>query len=65
MGTTVAGIVLNGEKFGMLYGNHIRRLTRKQSVVNVFTKGAYLLNKKVCYADSQALVGSYLETIYT
>jgi len=23
MGTTAAGIILNDEKFGMLYGNHI------------------------------------------
>jgi len=65
MGTTAVGIALNDEKFGMLYGNLIRRLTRKWSVVTVFMKGAYVLNKKVCYADSRVLVGSYLETIYT
>jgi len=64
-GTTAAGIPLNDEKFGILYGNHIRRLIRKRSVVTIFTKGAYVLNKKVSYADSRALVGSYLETIYT
>ena len=63
--TTAAGIFLNDGKFGKLYGNHIRRLTRKWSVVDVFTKDAYVLNKKVWYVDSRALVGSYLETIYT
>jgi hypothetical protein len=56
---------LNDKKFGMLHGNHIRRLTRKRSVVTVFMKGAYVLNKKVFYADSRALVGSYLESMYT
>jgi hypothetical protein len=65
MGTTAAGITLNDEKFGMLYGNHIRRLIRKRNVVTVFMKGAYVLNKKVSYADSRVLVDSYLETIYT
>jgi len=49
----------------MLYGNYIRRLKRKRSVVTAFTKGAYVLNKKVCYANSRALVVSYLETMYT
>ena len=63
--TTAAGIFLNDEKFGMLYGNNIRCQVRKRIGVSVFKKGAYVLNKKVCYADSWTLVGSYLETIYT
>jgi hypothetical protein len=46
------------------YTGTIRGLTRKWNVITVFIKGAYVLNKKGCYADSQALVGSYLETIY-
>jgi len=56
---------MNDEKFGMLYENHIRPLIRRRIVVSVCRKGAYVLNKKGCYADSRALVGSYLETIYT
>ena len=64
-GTTAAGIPLNDEKFGMLYGNHITRQIRKRIGVSFFTKGAYVLSKNACYADSRAPVGSYLETIYT
>ncbi len=64
-GTVAVRITLKNEKLGMLYGNHIRRLIRKQIVVSVSRRGAYVLNKKGCYADSRALVGSYLETIYT
>ena len=59
------GITLNNEKFGMLYGNHIRHLIQKTIGVTLFQRNAYVCMKKECYADSRALVGSYLETIYT
>ena len=62
-GTTAAGITLNNEKFGMLYGNHIKRLIRKRIVVSVTRKGAYVLSKNACYADSETVTGSYTETI--
>ena len=39
-GTVAAGITLNNEKFGMLYGNRIRRLIRKRVVVSIFEKCA-------------------------
>jgi len=65
MGTTAAGITLNDEKFRMLYGNHIRSLIRRRTGLSHFLGITYGLWAKVCYADSQALVGSYLETIYT
>ena len=63
--TAAVGITLNKKNLGLLYGNHIRRMTRNRSVVTVFTEGAYVLNKKVCYADNQEITDSYLETIYT
>ena len=56
---------MSDEKFGMLYGNHIRGLIRKRIVVSACRKGAYVLNKKGSYTDSWVIVGSYLETIYT
>ena len=59
----MAGIPLNDEKFGMLYGNHIRRLIRKRIVVSVFRKGVYMLGENACYADSETDTGSYTETI--
>jgi len=49
----------------MLCGNHIRGLIRKKIGVSVFRKDFYMLRKNACYADSWAVVGSYLETIYT
>jgi len=64
-GTTVAGIPLNDEKFGMLYGNHIRPLIRKIIGITLIQRSTYVCMKKGCYTDSRALVGSYLETIYT
>jgi len=64
-GTAGGRIPLNDEKFGMLCGNHIRRLIRKLIVVSIFRKGTYIFSKNACYADSQAFVCSYLETIYT
>jgi hypothetical protein len=56
---------MNDEKFGMLYGNHIRPLIRKIIGITLIQRSTYVCMKKGCYADSQALVGSYLETIYT
>ncbi len=53
------------EEVRNLRRNHIRRLMRKRIVATVFIKGAYVSNQKVSYADSQALVGPYLETTYT
>jgi len=64
-GTTTAGIPLNDEKFGILFGNHIRRQVKKRIGVSVFTKGAYTLRKNACYADNRAFVVYYLENIYT
>ena len=49
----------------MLYGNHIRRLIRKRIGASILQESFYVLRKNACYADSRALVGSYLETIYT
>ena len=64
-GTAAARIPLNNEKFGMLYGNDIRGLIRRRSGLSPFQGVSYGLRAKGCYADSRALVGSYLETIYT
>ena len=61
--TAAARILLNHEKFGMLYGSHIRRQVRKRMGVSVFTKGVYTLRKNACYADSETATGSYTETI--
>ena len=49
----------------MSYGNHIRRLKRRIIGVTLYQSCAYVLNKNGCYADSLALVDSYLETIYS
>ena len=64
-GTAAVRISLNEEKFGMLYGNHIRGLIRRRIGLSRFQGITYELWAKGCYADSRALVGSYLETIYT
>jgi hypothetical protein len=56
---------LRHANIGVLSGNHIRPLIRKIIGVTLFQRSAYVCMKKGCYADSRALVGSYLETIYT
>ncbi len=60
-----SGRDLNDRNIGVLSGNHIRPLIRKTIGVTLFQRGAYVCMKKGCYTDSRALVGSYLETIYT
>jgi len=60
-----SGRDLNDRNIGVLSGNHIRPLIRKTIGVILFQRSAYVCMKKGCYADSRALVGSYLETIYT
>jgi len=60
-----SGRDLNDRNIGVLSGNHIRPLIRKTIGVTLFQRSAYVCMKKGCYADSRALVGSYLETIYT
>ena len=64
-GATAAGIPLNDEKFGMLYGKHIRRQIRRRAGLRCLFWIPYGLRAKWCYADGRALVCSYLETIYT
>ncbi len=63
MGTTAAGIPLNDKKFGMLYGNRIRRLIRKRIGASILQKSLYVLREKACYADSETAMASYMETI--
>ena len=65
-GTTAAGspLLLNDEKLGKLYGNHIRS-QRKRAGPSCLDWITYGLWVKGCYAESRALVGFYLETIYT
>ncbi len=49
MGTTAAGNPLNDEKFGMLYGNHIRDLNKKENWPKSFPKD-YLWNQLGAHA---------------
>ena len=60
-----SGRDLNDRNIGVLSGNHIRPLIRKTIGVTLFQRSAYVCMKKGCYTDSRALVGYYLETIYT
>ncbi len=61
----LSGHDLNDRNIGVLSGNHIRPLIRKTIGVTLFQRSAYVCMKKGCYADRRAIVGSYLETIYT
>jgi hypothetical protein len=63
--TTAAGIPLNDEKFGMLYGNHIRGLIRRRTGLSRFQGIIYGLRAKGCYIDTNRGLESYTETIYT
>ena len=62
-GTTAAGIPLNDEKFGMLYGNHIRGLIRRRTGLSRFQGITYGLWAKGCYADARRVLESYTEII--
>ena len=42
--TTAAGIPLNDDKFGMLYGNHIRDLIRRRTDLSRFQRITYGIN---------------------
>lgn len=48
----------------MLSGNLIRPVTRTPTILTRFQSIAYACSITGCYADSWAVVGSYLETIY-
>jgi hypothetical protein len=62
---TVAGITLNGEKFGMLYGNHIRDLIRRRAGLIRFQGITYGLWAKGCHTEARRGKEFYTETIYT
>ena len=62
-GTTAAGITLNDEKFGMLYGNHIRDLIRRKTGLSRFQGITYGLRAKGCYTETQKGLECYAETI--
>ncbi len=67
MGTTAAGIILNDEKFGMLYGNHIRCLIRRRNGLSRFQGITYGLWAKGCYTDTQkdikVLCGNHINRV--
>ncbi len=56
---------MNDEKFGMLYGNHIRRLIRRNTGLSSVQRITYGLRPKGCYTDTQRVLEFYAETIYT
>jgi len=62
-GTTAAGIPLNDEKFGMLYGNHIRGLIRRRTGINRLQGITYGLWTKGCYTEARRSKEFYTETI--
>jgi len=64
-GTAAAGITLNDEKFGMLYGNQIRDLIRRRTGLSRFQGITYGLWAKGCYTDTRRGKEFYTETIYT
>ena len=64
-GTTAAEIPLNDEKFGMLYGNNIKPLTKRKTGLNPFQGITYGLLAKECYTDTKRDLESYTETIDT
>ena len=58
-GITAAGIPLNDEKVGMLYGNHIRGLIKRRTDLSPFQGITYGLWAKGCYTDTQRDIGSH------
>jgi len=60
-----SGRDLNAYNIGVLSGNRIRPLIQTPTILSLFQRIAYACRKTGCYADSWAVVGSYLETIYT
>lgn len=59
------GVPLNDEKFGTLYGNHIRLLIRRRTGLSRLKEVAYGLWAKGSYTDTQKGLAFYTETIYT
>jgi len=62
-GDEPSGRDLNNHNIGVLSGNRIRPLIRTPTVLNHLQSIAYAYREMGCYADSWAVVGSYLETI--
>lgn len=58
-----SGRDLNERSIRVLSGNRIRHLIRTLTILNHFQSIAYACRKMGCFADSWAVVGSYLETI--
>ncbi len=56
---------LKDEKFGMLYGNHIRPLIRRRIDLSRVQGIIYGFPAKKCYTDTLRGLASYTETIYT
>jgi hypothetical protein len=65
MGTTASGITLNNEKFGMLYGNHIRTLIRRRTELSRFQEITYGLWVRGCYTEARRGKKFYTETVDT
>jgi hypothetical protein len=57
---------MNNEKFGMLSGNQIRRLIKKEGSLSPVQKLTYGFHAKGCYTDNYRGLTSYMENhIYT
>jgi len=63
-GTTAAGILLNDEKFWMLYGNH-KTPNKKENRSKSFPRDYLWTLAKGCYTDTRRGKEFYTEAIYT
>ena len=58
-------LLLNDERLGFLYGNHIRALIKGEAGLSRAQGIIYGLHVKGCYTDTQRDPASYTETIDT